>query len=121
MNGGRRRVATRGRHAAATVFTRSAELAALAGRFLYVLFFGVALGVLGTVQQVIHVHKSPWFWLALMLLGFTVTFTVIAYRALLERDRALAQKGGEKTIDPEWLAQSTNALLKGGPMEYPPR
>jgi F0F1-type ATP synthase assembly protein I len=98
---------------------RSRELAALAGRFLYVLFFGVVLGILGTVQQIAHLHKSPWFWLMLMLLGFTVTFAVIAYRALLERDRALARRGGEKAIDPEWLAQYAKELLKGPTEEYP--
>ena len=83
------------------------------------LFFGVALGVLGTVQQIAHVHKSPWFWLTLMLLAFTITFAVIAYRALLERDRALAPKGAEKTIDPDWLARYSTGLVRGLTEEYP--
>jgi hypothetical protein len=112
-----RRAATWGHKTAATVFTRSSELALLAGRFLYVAVLGVALGVLGIAQDIVQLHKSPWFWLALMLFCFAVTFAVIAYRTLGERDRALRRGAagvsqmpqlgpGHHEVGHEWEDQS---------------
>jgi hypothetical protein len=115
MSSAGRRAATRGSKVAATVFDRSSELALLAGRFLYVMVFGVAIGVLGTVQQVVDLHKSPWFWLALMLFFFVLAFAVIAYRTLVERDRAprlgtvgvahAPLEGGHSEVGHEWEDQ----------------
>jgi hypothetical protein len=77
--------------AARTFYGRCGELATLGGNFLYALVLTPVLAYLGAKSEIVHLHKSVWFWLFFMTGILAMFFFYVAYKALVERDHSASQ------------------------------